>query len=211
MPDRRSAWLWLITFIGVIVPRRLRVEWRQEWEAELRYREALLAEWDQLNRRTKLNLLWHSLGALLDALWLQPRRWEDEVIQDLRFGVRMLLKHKSFTIVAILSLALGIGANTAIFSVVNSVLLRELPFKNPDQLTSVSSRRTDREDAPFTIPDFIDYRDQNQTLEQIAAYANIGLSMSGVEKTERLQGLRVSGNLFQLLGINAASGRTLFS
>lgn len=211
MPDRRSAWLWLITFIGVIVPGRLRVEWRQEWEAELRYREALLAEWDQLNRRTKLNLLWHSLGALLDALCLQPRRWEDEVIQDLRFGVRMLLKHKSFTIVAILSLALGIGANTAIFSVVNSVLLRELPFKNPDQLMSVSSRRTDREDAPFTISDFIDYRDQNQTLEHIAAYANVGFSLSGGEKTERLQGLRVSANLFQLLGIGAISGRTLFS
>ncbi|HEX6733076.1 MAG TPA: ABC transporter permease, partial [Pyrinomonadaceae bacterium] len=211
MGDRRSPWQWLIAFIGVIVPSRLRVDWRQEWEAELRYRETLLAEWNQLNWRTKVNLLWHSLGALLDALWLQPRRWEDEVIQDLRFGVRMLLKHKSFTIVAILSLALGIGANTAIFSVVNSLLLRELPFRNPDQLMSVSSRRTDREDAPFTIPDFIDYRDQNQTLEQIAAFANIGVSLSGGEKTERLQGVRVSGNLFQLLGVDAGAGRTLFS
>jgi putative ABC transport system permease protein len=209
--SERGPWLWLITFIGVIVPRRLRVEWRQEWEAELRYRETLLAKWEQLNWRGKSDLLWHSLGALLDALWLQPRRWEDEVIQDLRFGVRMLVKHKSFTIVAILSLALGIGANTAIFSVVNSVLLRELPFKNPDQLMSVSSRRTDRDDAPFTIPDFMDYRDQNQTLEQIAAYANIGLSLSGTEKTERLQGLRVSANLFELLGVDANAGRTFLS
>ncbi len=165
-----GPWLWLITFIGVIVPRRLRVEWRQEWEAELRYRETQLAQWDQLNWRTKLELLRHSLGAFLDALWLQPRRWEDEMFQDLRFGVRMLRKHKSFTAVAILSLALGIGANTAIFSVVNSVLLRELPFKDPDQLMSVSSRRTDRDDAPFTLPDFLDYRDQNRTLDQIAAY-----------------------------------------
>ena len=57
------------------------------------------------------------------------------------------------------------GANTAIFSVVNSVLLRELPFKDPDQLMSVSSRRTDRDDAPFTLPDFLDYRDQNRTLD----------------------------------------------
>jgi putative ABC transport system permease protein len=208
--ERRSPWLWLITFIGVIVPHRLRVDWRQEWEAELRYRETLLAEWDQLNWRTKLHLLWHSLGAVLDALWLQQRRWEDDVLQDIRFGVRMLIKHKSFTIVAVLSLALGIGANTAIFSVVNSVLLRELPFKDPDQLMSVSSRRTDREDAPFTVPDFIDYRDQNHTLEQIAAYTNIGLSLSGTEKTERLQGVRISGNFFQLLGIDASSGRTLF-
>ena len=56
----KSPWLWLITLIGVIVPRRLRADWRQEWEAELLYREAMLAKWDQLNRRTKLNLLSHS-------------------------------------------------------------------------------------------------------------------------------------------------------
>jgi len=208
---RRGPWLWLITFSGVIVPRRLRAEWRQEWEAELRHREALLNEWQQLTRRRKLSLFWHSVGALLDALWLLPRRWEDEVIQDLRFGARLLLKHKSFTTVAILSLALGIGANTAIFSVVNAVLLRELPYKHPEQLMSVSSRRTDRADAPFTIPDFLDYRDQNQSLDQIAAYTQIGLSLTGVEQTQRLQGLRVSANLFQLLGVEAGLGRTLLA
>ena len=201
--------IWLITFIGVIVPRRLRADWRQEWEGELRHRETQLAQWEQLNWRTRLELLWHSLGAFVDALWLQPRRWEDEMIQDLRFGVRMLLKHRSFTAVAIVSLALGIGANTAIFSVVNAVLLRPLPFKDPEQLMSVSSSRTDRNDAPFTMADFIDYRDQNRTLEQISAYGNIGLSLVSNERTEQLQGLRVSANLFQLLGVNASAGRTL--
>ena len=200
---------WLITFIGVIVPRRLRADWRQEWESELRYRETQLAQWEQLNWRTRLELLWHSLGAFVDALWLQPRRWEDEMFQDLRFGVRMLLKHKSFTTVAIVSLALGIGANTAIFSVVNAVLLRELPFKDPQRLVSVASNRTDRDDAPFTVADFIDYRDQNRTLEQIAAYGNIAISLSTSERTEQLLGLRVSANLFQLLGVDATSGRTL--
>ena len=204
-------WLSLISFIGVIVPRRLRTDWQQEWEAELRYREALLAEWDQLNWRTKLNLLWQGLGATLDALWLQPRRFEDEVFQDLRYGVRMLLKHKSFTMVAVLSLALGIGANTAIFSVVNSVLLRQLPFKDPERLMFLTSSRTDRADAPFTVPDFLDYRDQNQTLEQIAAFTNVGLSLSGTEKTEQLQGARVSANLFQLLGVDPSVGRTLIA
>src|SRR5215467_16055832 len=86
-------WLWLVRLIGVIVPRRLRAGWRQEWEAELRYRETLLAEWDKLDRRNKLSLLWHSLGAFADALWLQPQRWEDEMVQDVRYGVRMLLKN----------------------------------------------------------------------------------------------------------------------
>src|SRR5262245_39365805 len=115
-------WLWLVRMIGVIVPRRLRVGWRQEWEAELQYREAQLARWDQLNWRSRLDLLWHSAGAFADALWLQPKRWEDEMIQDIRFGVRMLLKQKVFALIAILTLALGIGANTAIFSVANTVL-----------------------------------------------------------------------------------------
>src|SRR5436853_5025388 len=130
-------WLWLIKLIGVIVPRRLRADWKQEWEAELRYREALLAEWDKLNVRTKLDLLRRSLGAFRDALWLQQLRWEDEMFQDLRYGIRMLLKNLGFTTIAILTLALGIGANTAIFTVVNAVLLRPLPFPDSAKLMQV--------------------------------------------------------------------------
>src|SRR5215510_3959506 len=130
-------WLWLIRLIGVLVPRHLRADWRQEWEAELRARELLLAEWDRLDWRSKLDLLRRSLGAFWDALLLQPKRLEDEMFQDLRYGVRMLLKNKSFTVMAVLSLALGVGANTAIFQLLDAVRLRALPVKAPQELAEV--------------------------------------------------------------------------
>src|SRR5574341_1117434 len=156
------AHLWLIRLIGVIVPQRLRADWRQEWEAELRYRETLLAEWDNLNWKTELDLLRRSLGAFWDALLLQPQRLEDEMFQDLRYGVRMLLKHKGFTAVAALTLSLGIGANTAVFSLINAVLLKPISGREPERLVGLYSRDTTRADdyRPFSHPNYTDLRAQ---------------------------------------------------
>jgi hypothetical protein len=113
---KRQPWLWLISFIGVIVPARVRADWRQEWIGELRYREELLAQWEQLNWRTKINLAWRSASAFWDALWMQTYRWEDAMFQDVRFGICMMRKATGFTAVAVLALGLGIGVNTAILS-----------------------------------------------------------------------------------------------
>lgn len=206
---------WLINFIGLIVPRRLRADWRQEWEAELRYRETLLAEWDRLNWRTKLDLWRRSLGAFWDALLLQPRRLEDEMFQDLRFGMRMLRKHKSFTVMAVLSLALGIGANTAIFSIVHAVLLRPLPFAQQERLV-VAWKKDTAANNPFvelSVPEIRDWQAQQQSFERLAAMPTTvygyGFVMTGRGEPVQLESSKVTGSFFAMLGAQPALGRAL--
>ncbi|MEK6322866.1 MAG: ABC transporter permease [Acidobacteriota bacterium] len=208
---RFRFWLWLIRIIGVIVPRRLRADWRQEWEAELRYRELLLADWDKLNWRTKLDLLRRSLGAFRDALLLQPGRMEDEMFQDLRFGLRMLLKKPGFTLIAVFTIALGIGANTAIFSVVNAVLLRPLPFDDPERLLMVFNKGAEAaggDRTPLAVADLFDWRAQSQSFTEIGAFQSVMFNYTGGESPERVQGAGVTANFFSMLGVQAALGRT---
>jgi putative ABC transport system permease protein len=205
--------LWLIRFIGLIVPQRLRADWRQEWEAELRYREAMLAEWDKLNWQFKLDLCWRSLGAFWDALLLQPKRLEDEVIQDLRYGVRMLLKHKGFTLIAVFSLALGIGANTAIFSVVNSVLINPLPYEQADRLVMVwdNNAGLNRQHESPSPGNYNDLRGVPGLFEASAAWFVTARTLTGEQDAEQAQCAMVTPNFFTTLRAQAASGRVFSS
>jgi putative ABC transport system permease protein len=206
---RSRPHLWLIRALGVIVPRRLRADWRQEWEAELRYRESLLAEWDKLDRRSRFALLWHSAGAFMDAIWLQPRRMEEEMFQDLRYGARTLLKSPGFTAAAVLSLALGIGANTAIFSVVNAVLLRPLPYDRPDQIMKLWTTQPQKGTLrmPFSAPNFVDLKEQNQVYSDVAVYRGWQFILTGAGEPLRVYGHRVSAGFFPVLGVKPLLGR----
>jgi len=135
------------------------------------------------------------------------------MIQDLRYGLRMLVKNPGFTLIAILTLALGIGANTAIFSVVNAVLLQPLPYAKADELAAIYLR-TDRDPAdsgfPFSPAGYLNLKNHNTVFTDVAALSNKGwpANLIGAGEPERLQGFQVSANLFPLLGASAELGRT---
>ena len=211
---RFRFWLWLIRLIGVIVPRRLRGNWQQEWQAELEYREAMLEQWDRLNSRNKLGLLWRSASAFWDALWLQSYRWEDEMIQDLRYGVRMLMKNPSFTFVAVMSLALGIGANTAIFQLLDVVRLKTLPVRAPQELAEVRLVNMEGARGNFsswhpvlTNPIWEQIRQRQESFSGIFAWAADGFNLAQGGEVRPAQGLWVSGEFFNILGVEPELGR----
>ncbi len=133
------------------------------------------------------------------------------MLNDIRYGLRQLIKHPGFTIIAVLTLALGIGANTAIFSVVNAVLLKPLPFPEPDQLIAVgmtdARQKGDTNLNSLSYPDFFDFRDQNRTLASSAVYRDRSFALTSEEGATSLRGLKVSAEFFDVIGIKPALGR----
>src|SRR5262245_7837945 len=132
------------------------------------------------------------------------------MVEDLRFGVRMLLKQPGFTLIAIITLALGIGANTGVFSVVNAVLLRALPFADAERLVMIWETHPDVRGPVGTYQDFLDWRNGAQSFQGIAAFSNKRYGkaeVTGHSETMTAQGMLVSQNLFALLGLEPALGR----
>jgi putative ABC transport system permease protein len=134
------------------------------------------------------------------------------LFQDLRYGLRLLAKSPGFTMVSVLTLALGIGANTAIFSIVNAILLRPLPFRDPQRLVALGEFDTRAglgvADRNLSYPDFTDIRTRNHSLEAVAAYHNDDATLTGAGQALHVKLEVVSGNLFQLLGTQPSVGRS---
>ena len=128
-------------------------------------------------------------------------------MSDLKFALRQLRKSPGFTLVAILTLALGIGLNTAIFSVVNAVLLKPPQYKDPEQLVWIWATRKNVPRAFYSIPNFNDTRAQSQTISDWIAFSTWGTNLRGPNETERLQGIKISTGALQNLGVVAAAGR----
>jgi putative ABC transport system permease protein len=134
----------------------------------------------------------------------------ETLLQDIRYGIRMLAKNPGFTAIAILTLALGIGANTAIFSVINAELLRPLPFREPSQLVRVATAnaRIHTVSGAVSYPDFADWRSQNHVFQDMAAYVDSSFALTGIAQPAHLQGASVTAGMFNLLGASPELGRT---
>ena len=128
--------------------------------------------------------------------------------QDLRYGIRMLLRSRGFTVVAVLSLAIGIGANTTIFSLINALLLRPLPVAAPERLVNVHATSPDGSSFhSFSYPDYVDYRDQTEVFDDLAAYTINTYSLNTGGQSERIFGIVTSENFFTVMGIRPSFGQ----
>jgi len=135
---------------------------------------------------------------------LRGQPWAETLVQDLRYGLRMPRKNPGFTAVAILTLALGIGATTAIFSVVNAVLLRPLPYQDADRLVVILHYGS----APVSPANFIDWRRLNHVFERMGAAEYWSPHLTGIDKPERVWALRITSDILPLLGVQPLLGRT---
>jgi predicted permease len=189
---------WIVAAGARLVPRDRRHEWRREWETEL--------EWCVLNGRTSREQWRRARGAWWHAVWLNVNQWRrDMVMQDLRHGVRAVAARPALTAVAVISLALGLGANMAIFTVVNAVLFRPLPFADPARLIQLANG-----DSASTLsgPELVDLFRDSRTLSSMGTYAfSDGNVTGGRADAERVRIARVNASLFPTLGTPMVAGR----
>lgn len=188
-----------------LVPGDWRHEWKREWAAEL----------DNCRRRgwPEPRLALRALGAWPHAAWLRADRWRWDVIwQDVKYAARFLRKRPGFTLVAVLSLAVGIGANAAIFGAVRAVLLRPLPFPDPDRIVAVATTTLDK---PVSLrgssapPDFVDWRRDVDAFESLAAISADAAALTGDGPAEQVPSAAVTGDFFKVLGVAPLHGRTI--
>src|ERR1700685_463407 len=129
------------------------------------------------------------------------------LVQDVRFAIRMLTKNPGFTAVVVLTLALGIGANTALFSIVNGVLLNPLPYPHPEQLVTLHESKPNFANGSISYPNFRDWQKDNHTFSAIAVTRSYGYSLTGMGEAEQVRAGFVSSDFFPLLGVRPVIGR----
>lgn len=187
------------------IQAHLKLETERLQEQGLSYEKARAAAYRKFGNVTNAQERFYESGRCV---------WCDQLWQDVRYGVRMFRKSPSFTLVAVITLALGIGTNTAIFSIVSGILLRKPPARDPDRVMFVLSTNRAKgwgygPEHPTSAPDFLDWQQENRSFEELAAIDPwLDFSLSGQGEPQHVNGMRVSSNFFHLLGISATLGRT---
>jgi putative ABC transport system permease protein len=207
-----QIWRWLFSLL-----RRGRYE--REMEEEMRFHLEMQIEQNLASGMAAEEAHYAARRQFGNQTWLKEVSREmwgltsvETLIQDLRFSARMLRKNPGFTLIAVVTLALGIGANTAIFSVVHALTLRPLPYHEPDRLALMSreGRNAIRRMA-ISYPNYNDWRERAQSFEGMASSRSTSFNLTGVERAARLRGQMVNWNFFQLLGIQPQLGRLFVS
>jgi predicted permease len=193
-----------------LVPHDLRRDWLREWRAEFAYAASRAA---RAGRGMPWSTLGRALGSIVHAAWLRWDRWRlDMLMQDLKHALRALRRKPSFTVVVVLTLAIGIGGTTAIFGAVNAVLLRPLPYPQPDALVRVYTTTiedADRVGGSVSPPDFTDWRRDNAVFTEMAALYTGSYALTGMGTAEQIPAAVVTGGFFAVMGQPAALGRTI--
>ena len=194
---------------SVLVPSDRQHEWLGEWSGELWYRVTQLDRRSPIDSAKATGLLLRSFGAFPHALWvLTDAVRVDPMLQDLRYALRGMVKRPLFAALIVATLALGIGANSAMFSIVNSVLLKPLPYDRPDELVYMYGSFSQNGQAMVSPPDYLDYRARNSVFTSLAARTIYGAAVvGGGADPERVRASIASANFFATLGVKPYRGR----
>jgi predicted permease len=199
----------LIAAAAQLVPASRRDQWQREWLGETAYAWRVIQR-DGGSPLSRLRLRVRILTCVIDALWERKQMMKvSGMFNDLRFAMRGLLRHPGFTAVAALTLALGIGANTAVFTLVDGVLIRPLPYRDADRLVSLEHLgREGRDQLPMSVGLYITYGRQARSLESLALYRGTALNVVNEGEAQRMRAQMVTPSFFRVLGVEAALGRT---
>jgi putative ABC transport system permease protein len=200
----------IVRLASAIVPASRRGDWVREWDGELSYRISALDRTGRLDARAATAILLHTLGAFPHALWvLRNETRVEPMLQDIKYALRTSLRRPAFTLLVVLTLGLGIGANTAMFSIVNSVLLKPLPYERSEELLYIFGAFRGGDQASISPPDFVDYRERQTVFSSLAARTIFGTTtISGGDRPESVPASIATANFFSTLGVQPILGRT---
>ncbi len=211
-PDRHPTSfkyaLLIVALASRLVPGTLRDDWRSEWEGEMHYLKGRMGPSSAPGRTVEI--FRRAFGALTHALWLRSQQWRIENMnQDIKFALRVVRKNPLYSAIVIGTIAIGIGANTAIFSVVNGVLLEPLPYDEPSELAMIWERNfvRDRDNNVVSGANFVAWSENNSSFKDLAAVTAFSTTVLGDGEAERVGTVAVTQSFFPLLGVNAVLGR----